>query len=123
MPAPDTSPEGSTAWERGRRRLSHGMAIDAAIEARLLGKRLLTLNAKITALPATTVRMPMRRATETRVQSEVTAVVKRPSTAGRPRLHPMNGEVSGGLAEAAKALAAGAAELQAARARMPIDPG
>lgn len=33
-------------------KLSQGMAIRAAIEARLLGKRLLTLNADITILPA-----------------------------------------------------------------------
>lgn len=33
-------------------RLSQGMAIRAAVEARLFGKRLLTLNADITVLPA-----------------------------------------------------------------------
>lgn len=120
MPASD-SVEDSRSWDRHRRRLSHGMAIDAVVEADLLGKRLLTLNAKITALPATPARMPLRRAAQLRHNGPAATGARRLPVASRPRLHPMNGEVTGGLAEAAKALAAGAAELKAAREHMPIE--
>ncbi len=74
------------------RRLSQGLVIKAAVVARLLGIRLLTLRADIAVLPAPPERTdpgPMRRS--------------------------LNGEASGSLAEAARALEAGASDLRAAR--------
>ncbi len=76
-------------------RLSRGMVIRAAIEARLLGRRLLTLDADIAILPAETGRaMPGGRSDR----------AEDPGT---------------GLLEAAKSLEAGAAELRAARRQFP----
>ncbi len=71
-------------------RLSQGMIIRAVIEARLLGRKLLTLNANVEILPAEP---------ETR----------------RPQLPERNGNGRVGLAEAARSLEAGAADLEAAR--------
>lgn len=80
-------------------RLSRGMAICAAIEARVLGRRLLTLNADVTVLPA-----------ETADRGSVAAA--RP-----PARNPSDPHL--GLDDAARALDAVAADLRAARARMP----
>lgn len=78
------------------------MAIGAAIEARLLGKRLLTLNADITVLPAEDRFLgPGRRGVPAAISGN-----------GGPR----NGD---GLAEAARLLDAGAKDLEEARRQMP----
>ena len=76
-------------------RLSHGMFIRAVIEARLLGRRLLTLNADVEILPAES-DAPRRR-----------------------ELASRNGHAGNGLAEAARSLEAGAADLEVARRKMP----
>lgn len=90
-------------------RLSRGMLIKAGIEARLLGKKLLTLDAEITVVPA-----------ETRTQIRRSYGV--PQVAGRD-FHPTDMEhpssTDGGLAEAARLLEASAADLRAAREGMP----
>lgn len=89
------------SWLPSWRRLSHGMAIDAAIEANLLGMRLLTLRAKITALPA--------------VRAPTSVAISKP-TPTTLKLHSSNGEASAGsLVDAARFLAEGATHLQAAR--------
>ncbi len=75
-------------------RLSRGMVIRAVIEARLLGKKLLTLDADIAILPAESESPP-------RVRAE------------------LNGTPGKGLAEAARSLESGASELAAARRQMP----
>lgn len=72
-------------------RLSSGMVIRAVIEARLLGRKLLTLDADIAILPAD--RQPPTRS---------------------PEAH-LNGPPGRGLAEAARALESGATDLAAAR--------
>ncbi|MDQ2700115.1 MAG: hypothetical protein M3Y23_02170 [Actinomycetota bacterium] len=89
----------------GWMRLSRGMAIRAVIEARLLGRKLLTLDADIAILPAGT------------EAADETSQVRQ---ARQPRRIEMNGAVNGNsLVEAAKSLEAGAADLEAARKQMP----
>ncbi len=92
-------------------RLSRGMAIRAAIEARVFGKRLLTLDADITVLPAE------ERGTRGAAVS-TPRVRELPSGPARPVPRDSNGSV-GDLAAAARALESGAADLKAARERMP----
>jgi hypothetical protein len=92
---------------RPGRRLSEGMVISADIEARLLGLRLLTLNADIALAPA---RLDIVR----RAPQENRA---RGTGAGRAR--GGGGAPGRGLAAAARALASGADDLRAARDRMP----
>ena len=83
------------------RSLAEGMSIAAAIEARLLGIRLLSLRAAIDVLPA---------------EAELAAAA--PERARR--LPARRGTSAGrGLAEASRAIAAGAAELRRARELMP----
>jgi hypothetical protein len=88
------------AARRGRR-LSEGMVISADIEARLLGLRLLTLNADIALAPA---RLDVGR---------------RGRHPGAARARGGAGAPGRGLAAAARALASGADDLRAARDRMP----
>lgn len=80
-------------------KLSRGMAIRAAIEARILGKRLLTLNADITVLPA----------------EDAGRSRHRPASPDRERLR---------LADAARTLEAAAGDLESARDGMtwPAEP-
>lgn len=112
---------------RGSRRqnLSHGMAIDAAIEARLLGMRLLKLDAKITVLPP---EQSPRRWPEVRSVSMRRLPAVRQRELPSPTAHPAlsngatNGRPTGALAQAAHSLAASAADLEAARAGMPPPP-
>ena len=82
---------GATPWTK----LSQGMAIRAAIEARLLGKRLLTLNANITILPT---------AGDARTRS-------------RP-MPPTTGQ-SLRLEDAARAMESVSSDLKSARDQMP----
>lgn len=93
-----------------RQHLSQGMVIDAAIEARLLGFRLLTLNANVTVLPAV-------EAARRRGGTRPIPATALPTTT-QPRPGSTNGEISGALAEAAHSLAASAADLEAARNQM-----
>ena len=76
------------------------MVIDAAIEANLLGMRLLTLKAAITVLPAKT--------TDRHLVTDAHVATR-----------PLNGRPGKVLAEAARSLQAGAAELATAKQRMP----
>lgn len=85
----------TTVRSPGWMRLSRGMVIRAAIEARLLGRKLLTLDADIAILPAET-------------------------DSTRPgRRSDRSEEPGGGLLEAARSLEAGASELRAARRQFP----
>lgn len=88
------------------RRLSQGMEIDAAIEANLLGIRLLTLKSKITALPASHLR-PIQGHRFLQNQSRQRVIDHRPLSNG---VAPDNT-----LAKATKSLEASAADLAAAR--------
>lgn len=83
--------------------LSRGMSIRAVVEARLLGRRLLTLDADVVILPA--------RAPRTQTFEGHGYLAQR-SPADR------NGS-GGGLIEAARALESGAADLRAARQEIP----
>jgi len=90
-----TRPAGTTvvrspSWLR----LANGMIVRAAIEARLLGRKLLTLDADIAILPAERETRPV------------------------PKAH-LNGSSPGrGLARAARALDSGASDLEEARRRV-----
>jgi hypothetical protein len=85
------------------------MAIQAAIEARLLGKRLLTLNAEVTVLPSTTNGEPAPgRSIQGAGRLPPPAFASRSGSNG-----------SKDLASAAALLESGAAELRAARQQMP----
>ena len=86
----------SSVTPPGWTRLSRGMVIRAVIEARLLGRKLLTLDADVAILPAKTPDRP---------------ALPRPVRNGRP---------GDGLLEAERTLESGAAELEAARAQMPV---
>lgn len=90
----------------GWMRLSRGMLIQAVIEARLLGKRLLTLNAEIMVLPAegSGGREPRGAAPPHRGESP-----------GRGRVN----STGRGLAAAARSLEAGSDELRVARDALP----
>lgn len=82
-------------------KLSRGMAIGAVIEARLLGRRLLTLNADITVLPAEDhYGEPVGRGEAAIIDGNG---------------HRQNGD---GLLEAARLLDAGARDLEEARRQM-----
>ena len=92
---------------RRDRRLADGMAIVAAIEARLLRMRVLSLNAVIDVVPA--------EAAPERGDDDRTVAASAP----RRRL-PRRGRAAGGdLAAASAAIGAGAEELRSARERMP----
>lgn len=99
--------------------LSRGMVVDALIEARLLGLRLLTLKAGITILPAAEGgAVPRIRVRPERSDSGLAAG----STATQQRRAPLrrtNGDASGLLAEAARSLESSVTELQRARAQAP----
>lgn len=94
------------------RRLSEGVALKASVIARLLGMRLLTLDATVLVAPA-----------------EITATTTVPSSSPPPSLplppalpHRPAGRsrpVGDGLREAARDIEAGAASLAAARAGAP----
>jgi hypothetical protein len=85
------------------------MAIQAAVEARLLGKRLLTLKADITVLPST--------ARNEAAPGRSVQGVARPPLPSVSSGSRRNG--SKDLASAANLLESGAAELRAARQQMP----
>ena len=107
-PAGSGSPRGSIRLALRRdRSLAEGMAITAAIDARLLGMRLLNLRAAINVVPA-----------------EAGQTVDDPSAAPRrlPDRHRSGARTrpaGDGLAAASRAIEAGAAELRAARDRTP----
>lgn len=84
------------------RRLSEGVALKASVVARLLGIRLLTLDATVLVAPA-------------EIASPPTAPV--PFATGRPAgRSPL---VGGGLTDAARLIEEGAASLAAARSNAP----
>jgi len=89
---------------RRERGLAEGMAVAAAIEARILGLRLLSLRAIVDVLPA-----------------EATTVERGNVGPVRPRPLPARGrsKVGSRLAEASRAIKAGGLELEQARDRMP----
>lgn len=94
------------------RSLSEGMGIRAAIEGRVLGLPLLTLEADVAVMPAEVdpgrTPDPDRRNGSTRETSEI------------HRLDPPGtGDTAPGLAEAASALAASSVDLRKAREHMP----
>jgi hypothetical protein len=104
-----------------RQPLSRGMAIDAAIDARLLGLRLLRLNARITVLPPDPVGW-RGDASVTNRRSTGTLEPNRPLDPNRPLMvrtrvpsSAMNGRGVGRLTQAARSLAASNAALEATR--------
>lgn len=114
------------------RNLADGMAIEAQIEARLLGMRLLTLDAEITVLPPARASLPAAGITPepattslpaasvaTRSLPRNVAPVSGLRPAARVRLRPERSNGKGALARAARMLASGEAELQAAREHTP----
>lgn len=102
--------------------LSQGMVVDAAIEARLLGLRLLNLEAEITILPAGSASRQIRREfPREAIKPSRREMIGSPVTSHRTSLQRSNGEASGLLAEAARSLASSATELQRARAQLPAD--
>lgn len=95
--------------------LSEGMAIKAAVDARLMGLRLLALAADVAVIPA-----KLRGSERARIgagQGNGQGATER--IAARAMAAPRTDVKNGGLAEAASALQASSADLRAARERMP----
>lgn len=90
---PETAGGRTVIASPGWMKLSRGMVVRAVIEARLLGRKLLTLDADIAILPAER------------------------DHASRPP-PKLTGTPGAGLAEAARSLESGASELEAARRQM-----
>lgn len=114
-PAGSGSPRGSIRLALRRdRSLAEGMAITAAIDARLLGMRLLNLRAAIDVVPAEASQTADDlSAAPRRLPDRSKSSSRRSSSGSRPR------PAGGGLAAASRAIDAGAAELRAARERTP----
>lgn len=97
------------AVHRSGGRLADGMVIAASVRAHLFGFKLLALDADITVSPEDAAGSEPRR-----------IEAGRQASAGSENGSPPNPELQGGgLTEAALRLEAGAAELAAARERMP----
>jgi hypothetical protein len=103
--APDVVPDRN-------RRLGDGVLVDASILARVLGIRLLTLDARVSVLPAD-VRRPSSAPTDSR----------RPRTSARSSsVAPQpSGAIGHGLADAVRAINEGAAILAEARSNGATD--
>ena len=86
--------------------LADGMVIAASVRARVLGIRLLTLDADIAVSPPA-FGLTVHRSSEPRRRQISTSAPTR------------NGEIGGSLDDAARSLEVGAVELAAARNRMP----
>ncbi|MDW5594134.1 hypothetical protein VSS74_07300 [Conexibacter stalactiti] len=98
------------------RRLSEGVALKASVIARLLGIRLLTLDATVLVAPAeiaaaTTVPPPSR--------SSPLPALPSPSPSPSPRTAARSRPVGDGLREAERCIEEGAASLAAARSVAP----
>jgi hypothetical protein len=101
-----TAPDVVGAVPDRNRRLADGVLVDASILARVLGIRLLTLDARVTVLPA-----DVKRASPAPTES------RRPRTSARSSsvaLQPP-GAIGHGLADAVRAINEGAAILAEAR--------
>ena len=114
-PAGSVPPRGSIRLALGRdRSLAEGMAITAAIDARLFGMRLLNLRAAIDVVPAEASQtVDGLSAAPRRLPDRSRSPGRRSSSGARSR------PAGGGLAAASRAIDAGAAELRAARERTP----
>jgi hypothetical protein len=101
-----TAPDVVGAVPDRNRRLADGVLVDASILARVLGIRLLTLDARVTVLPA-----DVKRASPAPIDS------RRPRTSARSSaVAPQpSGAIGHGLADAVRAINEGAAILAEAR--------
>lgn len=94
-----------TAVPDGTRRLSHGIVVEGKVLARLLGIRLLTLDASVVIAPAE-VGAPGRDVDD---QAVLPPAQRRVAAPERPPV------IGGGLADAVRVIDEGAASLAAAR--------
>jgi hypothetical protein len=107
-----TAPDVVGAVPDRNRRLADGVLVDASILARVLGIRLLTLDARVTVLPA-----DVKRASPAPIDS------RRPRTSTRSSaVAPQpSGAIGHGLADAVRAINEGAAILAEARSNGATD--
>jgi hypothetical protein len=102
-----TAPDVVGAVPDRNRRLGDGVLVDASILARVLGIRLLTLEARVTVLPA-----DVKRASPAPTDSRRPRTSARRSSAVAPQ---PSGAIGHGLADAVRAINEGAAILAEAR--------
>ena len=115
-------PAGGSHLPLRRGSLAGGMSIRAAIEARLLGIRLLRLRAAIDVLPAdvAVARAGSRSGGDSGSEPRLGATAPRSLSAGGARSRsPEAAAIGSGLPDAVRALRAGSRELQEAREQMP----
>jgi hypothetical protein len=107
-----TAPDVVGAVPDRNRRLGDGVLVDASILARVLGIRLLTLDARVSVLPA-----------DVRRPSSAPADSRRPRTSARSSsvAPPPSGAIGHGLADAVRAINEGAAILAEARSNGATD--
>jgi hypothetical protein len=117
------TPAVATTIPRSGSRLSGGLVSEASVTARLLGIRLLTLDATIVIAPAEFAGPPPRQRSEDGVIDADAALGPRAVERSSARALPRAGttarasRVGSGLAEAARCIDESAASLAAARAR------